>query len=290
MSSIRVSSSAERLSTADLVAAAAAAGYSIKVRLITDWVSMGLLAQPDPRGRGRGKGKSYTWPRERTGLLLTLLAKRQQGVGRIALLNVPIATWLIWGEQYAPLRQARRALATWARANLRVGPEKIGRTVRETLSRLDHLDASAADRRTLRALLQQIALGQPYDRDTLVDRVRRVMDPNEVGLARGLPEGAALTPELYAQTIECRLRGARHAERGELDDATWLAARNTYLLSGPVAPYLGELLRPNPLGILSPPAHERFEYALNGACHHLVQLLGQLSLDQLEARQTATTT
>ena len=102
----------DRLDMSGLVAAAGRAGFEIKPRLITDWASIGLLDQPEARGRGRGKGKSYTWPRQQAGLLIAVLNKRKEGVGRIALLNIPVATWLIWGDRYTPLRQARRALAT----------------------------------------------------------------------------------------------------------------------------------------------------------------------------------
>lgn len=270
-----------------LIQAAAQAGFQIKPRLITEWASIGLLDRPDPRGRGRGKGKSYTWSSEQAGLLLTILDKRREEVGRLGLLNVPCAIWLIWGEHYTPLRQARRALSTWASAALRVGPEKAGRSIRQTLKQLDHPDATAADRKALSDILQRIAFGNPYDRDDLVKFIRRVMDPNEVGLARGLPEGAAITPELYAKTIESRIRGAGHAQRDDLDDATWHKARDIYLAHGPVAPFLTELHRPNPTGVLTPQAHARFEYALNGACQHLVQLLGEITLEQ-QPQQTRT--
>jgi hypothetical protein len=263
----------------DMVAAAAQAGHEIKPRLITDWASVGLLDQPEPRGRGRGKGKSYTWPPEQARLLNTILDKRSKGVGRVALLNIPVSLWLIWGERYTPLRQARRALATWARATLQVGPEKAGRSIREILRRLDHPDATAADRLALRQVLEQIAFGQAYHGQDLIHRLRRVMDPHDTGLLRGLPDGAPLSPEIYAETIECRLEGGRRAVEGDLDDEIWLQARQIYLTQGPVAPFLAELHRPNPRGSLTPAAHERMEYALNGACQHLVQILGQLSLE-----------
>lgn len=273
---------------ADLISAAAKAGHEIKPRLITDWASLGLLDQPDARGLGRGKGKSYTWPAEQAGLLTTLLNKRREGVGRIALLNLPVATWLIWGDRYTPLRQARRALATWAKSNLQVGPEKVGRTLRETLKRLDHPDATDPDRRHLRKLLEKVAFGQPYDRAELVERIRRVMDPNRSGLVRGLPEGTTLTPERYAETVESRLIGSRHAERDDLNEQAWIEARHVYLTQGPVAPFLDELRRPNSTGILAPNAHARFEYAVNGACSHLVQILGQRSNRQQAAPQHST--
>jgi hypothetical protein len=261
----------------DLVRRAAAAGFEIKPRLITDWASIGLLDHAEPRGLGRGKGKSYTWPAEQAGLLLTILQKRET-VSRITLLNIPVATWLIWGDQYTPLRQAKRALATWATATVRVGPEKASRSTKAILEQLDHPDATSADRKQLRDLMQQIAFGRDYDHEELVERIRQVMDPNNIGLARGLPVGAEITPEIYAKTIACRLQGAANAQKGDLDDDTWHEARQLYLSHGPVAPFLPELRRPNRSGVLTPAAHYYVEYALNGACQHLVQVLGEIIL------------
>src|ERR1039458_149665 len=155
----------ERLETADMVAVARAAGYTVKPRLITDWVSLGLLDKPDQRGRGRGKGKQYTWPPSQGRLLVTLLNKRAEGVGRITLTNVPVVLWLIWGEGYVPLRQASKALATWCQHNQRVGPTASNRTIDETLKQLDHPDATPEDRDNLRGLLESAAYGNVLDRD-----------------------------------------------------------------------------------------------------------------------------
>src|ERR1039458_9645654 len=118
----------ERLETADMVAVARAAGYTVKPRLITDWVSLGLLDKPDQRGRGRGKGKQYTWPPSQGRLLVTLLNKRAEGVGRTA----------------------------------------SNRTIDETLKQLDHPDATPEDRDNLRGLLESAAYGNVLDRDALL--------------------------------------------------------------------------------------------------------------------------
>src|SRR5947207_3156341 len=102
---------AERRYTLEqLVGAGMDAGFEPTTRLAKDWASLGLLDHARRRGRGRGKGVEGTWPESQKELFLLLLAKRPE-VKRIATLcNVPVAIWLLWGDDFVPLRQARLAL------------------------------------------------------------------------------------------------------------------------------------------------------------------------------------
>lgn len=67
-----------RYTKADLLDAAQAHGTPATGRLITDWVSLGLLDKPVPRSRGRGKGVERTWSENQLQLFVVLLDKRRE--------------------------------------------------------------------------------------------------------------------------------------------------------------------------------------------------------------------
>jgi hypothetical protein len=207
----------------DLTAAAAAAGYAIKPRLITDWASIGLLDRPDPRGRGRGRGKSYTWPAAQRGLLLTLL--RHHGtVPRPVLCNIPVGVWLIFGDEYVPLRQVRRALGTWGATYAQVSFTRAKQGAEQALLRLDHPAAAQADRDRLRRLLTRLTQGSHVDRRELAEATRRVADPHGNGIVRGV-EGL-VDAESYIRIIMARAEGNRII--GSATDHNYYAARRIY--------------------------------------------------------------
>ena len=129
-------------------------GHLIKPRLIADWVAIGLLDKGTARGRGKGKGKDYLWPENQAQLLLVLLNKRPEAK-RSTLCNLPVALWLIWGDAYVPLRQVRRALATWADGWGLVSGSRADRTARDVLDQFDHPDAKSEDREAVRDLVSQ---------------------------------------------------------------------------------------------------------------------------------------
>src|SRR5262245_40363698 len=97
-----------------MLQAARDAGFSPTGRLMTDWVSLGLLDQAHRRGLGRGKGTAATWPEEQLRLFLVLLQQRETVKRMISLCNIPVGIWLWWGDRFVPLGQARRALRTWS--------------------------------------------------------------------------------------------------------------------------------------------------------------------------------
>jgi hypothetical protein len=81
-----------------------------------DWVAVGLLAEATRELPGRF-GARYYWPSAQVDVFRAVLRRRRDERGsRRQLCNVPIAYWLLLGEEHVPLRQARRALATFASA------------------------------------------------------------------------------------------------------------------------------------------------------------------------------
>jgi hypothetical protein len=135
--------------------AAAAAGYPATRRLITDWVSIGLLAHPTRRSTGPrgGRGQRLArWPDSQRGLFLGLLHQRrelarQQGVDerrvrRIATLcNIPVGLWLYYHPSIVTTAQARSATETWCGAHRR-GSWASARAARQ--SARDVLDSISA--------------------------------------------------------------------------------------------------------------------------------------------------
>ena len=85
-----------------MLAAARSRGFTPSKRLLSDWVSLGLLDRPLRKGLGRGRGSTATWPAEQRELFLQLLAKRAT-VRQIApLCNIPVWLWLYYGYCVSP--------------------------------------------------------------------------------------------------------------------------------------------------------------------------------------------
>lgn len=267
----------KRLGMSDLVTAAAEANYTIKPRLITDWVSLGLLDRPEGRGRGQGKGRSYTWAHEQRDLLLILLGHHGT-VRRPVLCNIPVGVWLMFGDQYVPLRQVRRALATWAATYSKVTFNKAKGGAAHALLQLDHPDALEADQEQLRRLLTQVGRGGSVGRDQLAEAAHKVFDPHRSGIARG-PAGL-LDAEAYVRIVVARVEGQRAIKT--VPDGHYYAARRTYLSTNPVSDELRTRLEPNPRlvdpRVLAPQSHG-FQAAVQNACLDLITLLGLIELE-----------
>lgn len=101
---------------AQLVAEARRRGYRISPKLIERWVTLGLIDQADATGRGRGKGVERRWPEHQRQLFLRLLDQHQHAHTMRSLTNVPVLVWLLWGEDWVPLRQVRRCMETYCQA------------------------------------------------------------------------------------------------------------------------------------------------------------------------------
>ena len=260
----------------DLVDLAAGDERPITPRLISDWVAIGLLDKGTPRGRGRGKGKSYLWPANQAELLRLLLDKRAEA-GRPTLCNIPVALWLLWGDLYAPLRQVRRALRTWADGWATVSGGRADQAARNVLERFDHPDADPRDRTRVSELVAKAAYTGEFDQSGLGVALRRLADPHDSGLVRG-PHGLGDADD-YVQMVLVRLYAVSQLEKAPSD--MFVRARNAYRLIGPLADpeatkvdIEGELVSLRELGS----EQATLEEATNSACLDLITLLGlQLS-------------
>lgn len=262
-----------RYSADELIAAARARGFDIKKRLVADWVSIGLLDRGTDRGRGRARGKDYLWSENQRRLFLTLLDKHQT-VRRPVLLNIPASLWLIWGDNYVPLRQARRAIATWSGANHRAGIARARLTARKVVAELEHPKAGRETRKRLRDLVTEAAYGQTIDQGALLEAANAVYMPAS---ARPTDPEIVMTPETYVRVVQARLEAVRClAAVAPVDkpipDDVFLAARQTYLTTGPTARMAAAPLSREE-HILAP-AQMPAEEIINSACLHLLTVLG----------------
>jgi hypothetical protein len=205
-----------RFTADELVAFATAHGFRASTRLITDWVSLGLLDRPNHPGRGRAVGGSErgTWSVMQGELFGDLLALHQRPENPIrsvaALANIPVSGWLWMGaESDVSLRQVRRALATWCgrhRSRKQVSKTRARRIAREMLTPLDNPHSTKKDRDELLRLLETSIRERTFDADEMRQAVERVFDPHSVGRSLG-PSEVAATAAGLARLMEAQAAG-----------------------------------------------------------------------------------
>lgn len=206
----------------ELVRGAEAQGTPVSRRLLTDWVSLGLLDQPTRRGLGRGKGTSATWSYNQYRLFLITLQKRQEVERVKTLCNLPVMAWLYWGPDYASVEQVRRAMKTFATSTRTAS----GRVSRETGKRVaDQLAGPGLRREDRTALVEAIvdALGGgTLDTERLREAARRVFDRGDTGRVVG-PQGAQMRVDAWVRIVEANLAGTESL--ASLTDAEFEDAR-----------------------------------------------------------------
>ncbi|MFF5536974.1 hypothetical protein ACFY71_31690 [Streptomyces cinerochromogenes] len=183
---------------------ARAAGFDLQKRTIHDWIRRGLLDQPLRRGAGRGSRPGLHSENQRK-LFLLLLTKRDEMPKLPTLALIPLSIWLLWGHEWVPTRQARKALATWfgdgARRKQVCHEAALG-----VLKQLDHPLASATARARLVRLFEAISYRgrmTAADRGELEAAARAVFEPKSVFGSTGLVR--AVGPSALPLTVEALL-------------------------------------------------------------------------------------
>lgn len=255
----------------DLVGEAKARGVMVTKRLVIDWAEVGLLDRPERHGLGRGKGTVATWPESQRQLFLLLLEKRVDLRKIAPLCNIPVWLWLWYGDAYAPLRQVRRALASWGKG---AGHAPWGRGLekgRELAAQLAAPDASDAARAGLaRALAGEIA-----GTKLVTDRLRRTVE--EALPAHGTP--GQVSSDQFLHLLEVRMRVLAEVET--LDGALWEWARFFYIsmkhaFANGLPPYADQQRES---GLIVPSS---LDAIINNACLDLITIVG-LGLDAPDA-------
>ncbi|MGO9196847.1 MAG: hypothetical protein ACLQK4_06935 [Acidimicrobiales bacterium] len=208
-------------SRSELVKEADGAGFSVSARLVTDWASIGLLAQAErQRGKQGKRGAHYLWSDNQRDLFITLLQHREE-VGHVAeLAVVPIWVWLLWGEPFIELPQTRAALRTWVGGHDKASSfEKAEAAARAIVKSIARPGASRAARGELRELLAEAALTGTFNRAVFVPLIKAVIDPQGLGPAHVDADG-------LADYYEAITLGAHHLS--EFKDGAYLEARLRY--------------------------------------------------------------
>jgi len=239
-------------------------------RLLHDWTGLGLLDHPARPGRGRRVGGwGVSWPETQRSLWLLLLHKRR-GVKRIeTLCNVPVIIWLIWGDDYVPVGQVRRAMETWAGRWETSSKKRAYWSARHLVADLGVGNVWPPARNAAIDAIADMGMTSTFDRDRLVAELRKVMDPDRTGRPRGAL--MQVTPETYADAIEARMTAMRALP--ELPDDTfhwarylWQMTRSGYAADQPrlaADPELGHLAEIPTLDSVA-----------NNACVDLLTILG----------------
>ncbi|MBO0707413.1 MAG: hypothetical protein J2P44_03540 [Candidatus Dormibacteraeota bacterium] len=269
--------SPERFTKEALAQRARELGYDdVSPRLVLDWAGQGLLDRPDRAGRGRGQGVSSTWPANQLQLFIAILQHRAYLPRKslASLCNIPVWTWLVWGDAYVPVRQAKRALRTWA------GPATGGSAARgraaaqDVVESLKPLGSTKADRmRLVDALTKQYFAGhRQFDRGKLRPLLEAVIHPEGGSSAVG-PREAPISADIYLDLLEARLWLARNLDR--VTDEEWQRARAAYRFAWLGYNRIQSSLAADPqLGRMYLPGTDN-DFA-NNACAHLVTILGLL--------------
>lgn len=273
-----------RYTAEDLLQGAEAQGTPVSARLLTDWISLGLLDQPLRRGLGRGKGSTATWSANQRRLFLIVLEKRQE-VKRVATLcNIPVAMWLYFGPDCASTALARRAITTFASNGRTASRRAAGDTARRVVDQLASPNMRRKDRTALIGAIIEASGGGKFNREKLLTTARKVFDPDATGRTLG-PPGARMTADSWVRVVEANITAADSLPTlsdDQLEDArlSHHSMMHTYMTNQ--ASFAQD---PDIGSIFTKPSNE---YLVNNACAHLLTTIGFLELARRSAGQETT--
>lgn len=233
----------------DLVGLAGDLGFArISERFIDEWVAAGLLPPATRHGLGRGGGSSATWSERHKDLFVTLMKQRAQGARPAALTNIPVFTWLMYGDEWVGMGQVRRCLKTWSSRARGTGEGAAAKVARAALEEIAHPAAKPRDVRALATAVAAIAYTSDLDLDP--DLVRLVFDPTSSQIN-------SVAGEAWVDLISGRLAVLRWLDQGGPDDVALQQARVAY----------------RSMRSTFRPGSSELNEAVNSACNMLVVLL-----------------
>jgi hypothetical protein len=280
----------------DMVADAAAAGHTVTPRLIRDWTQQGLLDYPQKRPAGKGHGSEQAlYCANQRNLLLTLLHHRE-GKNISSLARIPVAIWMYWGEQYVPLRQAKRALirflgdpetASLASDALRATKQRAREAARAITGQLGHPDATPQARRELQQVLADAGYTGLIDYDRLDTAIRGVFEPGYHGVRRAVGHPAApMLADSVITGIKARISAITALLAGRVSDDDLTDARDAHLFAyadyAARQPYLAAAAPRDRPDMYEPVTAEQ---ALSDCCGHLLSTIGLQMMFPEQTRQ-----
>jgi hypothetical protein len=189
-------------------------------RATDGWVRMGLIDQPHRPGLGRAGGREpRRWPATQAALFLALHQGRVH-VPRTRLrelVNLPLYVWIREGDEIIPMRQVRRALATWFEIPRHNSRSAVRAAVATYVENFRTLGSSRADRRALVEAMvlareRQLRTGR-YDAELLRPHLEAVFGEQVLG-PNTLPFGVDVYLDWLARLdqVEARLKAASYTD------------------------------------------------------------------------------
>jgi len=284
--SIAMAWASEPGTISDLVCDAEAAGFRATERLVRDWTRHGLLDYPRRRPTGKGHGSAPAlYPAAQRNLFVTLLAKRP-GNNVASLARIPVCIWMHWGEDWVPLRQARRALLRWigdpnagARFEqnaLRTSKRRALAAARAITAQIESAEATPAARHALIEALADANYSGVPDFVRIENAVKAVFEPGFSTLRRAAGHPAApVMAESIITIFKARLAAVTRLTAGIVTDEQLTDARDSYLFA--YAEYVAAqpvLATASPGGRPQLYAPVTAEDTLSNCCGNLLSALG----------------
>jgi hypothetical protein len=281
----------------DMIGDADAAGFQATERLVRDWTRHGLLDYPQRRPAGKGHGSAAAlYPAAQRNLFVTLLGKRP-GNNVASLARIPVCIWMHWGEDWVPLRQARRALLRWLgdpdaggsfeKDVLRTSKRRALSAAKAITAQIESAGATAAARSELIQVLADANYYGDPDFDRIEEAVRAVFEPGYTVLRRagGHPAAPVMTDALIG-IFKARLTAVTALTAGTVTDEDLVSARDSYLFS--YAEYVAlqpVLATSSPAGRPSLYAPATPEDTVANCCGNLLSALGMELMEPARAAE-----
>jgi len=263
----------------DLLTDAAKAGQPMTRRVLTAWIQLGLLDHPARRGKGRAKGShpATVTPDQRQ--LFALLLRHRSTVKRLSTLAaLPVTIWVYWGDDYVPLRQAKRALGTCLGKARHPAKHYAQRVAQDVVDQLAHPDAPPTAKRKLLRLLTEAAYeGRITYRADLRATLRAVFDPHAENRRIG-PAGIGIDADAWLNAVLLREQGTLAFLRGRINDDMFQEARHELRQS--LTDY--QLLQAGFASSLTETGTQDASDLVNSACPNLLMVIGSLQRRQQE--------
>ena len=266
-----------------MLRAAQAAGFSPSARLLTDWVSLGLLDHATRRGLGRGRGSQATWTKQQLNLFIALLEKRPTVAHIAPLCNIPVFLWLWFGDEFVQTRQARRALMSWGGANLHSSSWRAARAAAVNLAgQFAHPDADPQALERFITAIARATYGAPFDAEAVLAAFQEVFDPHGENRSIGPPQ-VTFRPEYFVALVKARLAALDALRTGTVVDHAFEWSRSEYQASRreyeQLIPRIAEdpeavqiFFRKAPSGVVIPDT--TLDDIANHACADVLTLIG----------------
>lgn len=231
--------------SADLVADALALGVKASTRMVTDWVSDGLLANPEPRKTSAHGSDPRVFPPEQRKLFTLLLLARehnsqQRRFTHRSLIRGVLYLWLI-DDTTVLTPQARRAWRSYARAMGRATAATRGAYARRIVDQLAHPAATKKQRHVARLVIEECELTWRIDFDRLTSVLTELVSPwpplpGVPRIERALPGpcGRPATVQHFIALYQAKLQMYRRLRHEEIDESVLDRMRAVHRLQQPI--------------------------------------------------------